>query len=479
MALEQKLEPRLQQRLVMTPALQLAIKLLQLNRMELEGVLQQEMMENPMLEEQDGLSVDGEGADDAVSQLEAEEEEPPDPEEREEFEEIDVEAYFQDYHDAPSGNPRMYEQKEGVPLENTLASEDSMEEQLLWQLELTHADGEEVEIARAIVGNLDAEGYLAASLEEIAGMGPWEPEAVERALERVQELEPPGVAARDLQECLLIQLRHLELSDDLPERIIRDHMDLVKSHRYPDIARACGVELEDIAAAMEVIQRLDPKPGHAYGSEPSQYITPDVRVTKDGDGYRVVLNEEGLPRLRISKLYRQMLRSSKDLSEEASEYLESKLRSAMWLIKSFGQRQRTIRKVSESIVKHQRDFLDEGVTELRPLVLRDVADDIEMHESTVSRVVNGKYMHTPQGIYEMRFFFHSSLGHASGDEVSSVAVKARIRRIIEEEDSSKPLSDSRIAAKLEEDGLEIARRTVAKYREEMGIPASKARKAIV
>lgn len=479
MALEQKLEPRLQQRLVMTPALQLAIKLLQLNRMELEGVLQQEMMENPMLEEQDGLSVDGEGADDAVSQLEAEEEEPPDPEEREEFEEIDVEAYFQDYHDAPSGNPRMYEQKEGVPLENTLASEDSMEEQLLWQLELTHADGEEVEIARAIVGNLDAEGYLAASLEEIAEMGPWEPEAVERALERVQELEPPGVAARDLQECLLIQLRHLELSDDLPERIVRDHMDLVKSHRYPDIARACGVELEDIAAAMEVIQRLDPKPGHAYGSEPSQYITPDVRVTKDGDGYRVVLNEEGLPRLRISKLYRQMLRSSKDLSEEASEYLESKLRAAMWLIKSFGQRQRTIRKVSESIVKHQRDFLDEGVTELRPLVLRDVADDIEMHESTVSRVVNGKYMHTPQGIYEMRFFFHSSLGHASGNEVSSVAVKERIRRIIEEEDSSKPLSDSRIAAKLEEDGLEIARRTVAKYREEMGIPASKARKAIV
>lgn len=478
MALEQKLEPRLQQRLVMTPALQLAIKLLQLNRMELEGVLRQEMMENPVLEERDGITADDE-PDDAVSQLEAEEAEPPDPEDSEEFEEIDVEAYFQDYHDAPSGNPRMSEQKEGVPLENTLASREGMEEQLLWQLELTDAEGLEVEIARAIVGNIDDEGYLAASLEEIAEMGSWEPDGVERALERVQSLDPPGVAARDLRECLLLQLSHLELSDDLPERIIRDHMDLVKSHRYPDIAKACDVELEDVAAAMEVIQRLNPKPGRAYGTEPSRYIVPDVRVVKDGDGYRVVLDEEGLPRLRISRLYRQMLRAGDELSDEASEYLESKLRAALWLIKSYGQRQRTIRKVSESIVKHQRHFLDDGITELRPLVLRDVADDIDMHESTVSRVVNGKYMHTPQGIFEMRFFFHSALGHASGDEVSSVAVKERIRRIIEAEDSSKPLSDSRIAARLEESGLEIARRTVAKYREEMGIPASKARKAIV
>jgi RNA polymerase sigma-54 factor len=214
-----------------------------------------------------------------------------------------------------------------------------------------------------------------------------------------------------------------------------------------------------------------------YATEPSRYIVPDVTVVKDGDVYRVVLNEDGLPKLRISRLYRQMLRSRDQLSKDASEFLQNKLKSALWLIKSYGQRQRTIQRVAESIVKHQEPFLENGLAELRPMVLRDVADDIEMHESTVSRVVNGKYMNTPQGIYEMKFFFHSALGHTSGSDVSSVSVKEKIRKLIAAEDAKKPLSDARVAKALKEEGLQIARRTVAKYREELGIPASKVRRA--
>jgi RNA polymerase sigma-54 factor len=353
-----------------------------------------------------------------------------------------------------------------------------MVDQLLWQLEMTDADELEMEIGEAIVGNLNTEGYLRASIEEISAMGPWPLGRVERALRRVQSLDPPGVAARDLEECLLLQLDHLDLHEDLAYRLVEEHLDLLTAHRYNDIARACGVSMDEVAHALEIIKRLNPKPGHVYATEPARYIVPDVSVIKDGNDYRVVLNDDGLPKLRISRFYRQMLRSRQELSKDAAEYLQTKLRSALWLIKSYGQRQRTIGRVAESIVKHQRSFLDHGLTQLRPMVLRDVADDIEMHESTVSRVVNGKYMHTPQGIFEMKFFFHSALGHASGSDVSSISVKQKFRKLIDSESRQKPLSDARIASELKNDGLQIARRTVAKYREEMGIPASKSRREI-
>jgi RNA polymerase sigma-54 factor len=476
MALEQKLAPRLQQRLVMTPALQLAIRLLQLNRLELEGMLQQEMVENPLLEEREqelSSSSESEAYEDGSEQAEKEE-----AQEADNLEDINFETYFQDYHDSRTGSPSMREEREGVPLENILAETPSMVDQLLWQLEMTDADELEREIGEAIIGNLNTEGYLRASIEEISAMGPWPIARVEQALRRVQSLDPPGVAARDLEECLLLQLDHLDLHDDLAYRLVDDHLDLLTAHRYHDIAKACSVSIDEVAQALEIIKRLNPKPGHVYATEPARYIVPDVSVTKDGDDYRIVLNEDGLPRLRISRFYRQMLRSQQELSKEASEYLQTKLRSALWLIKSYGQRQRTIGRVAESIVKHQRPFLDHGLAELRPMVLRDVADDIEMHESTVSRVVNGKYMHTPQGIFEMKFFFHSALGHSSGSDVSSVSVKEKIRKLIDAESPQKPLSDASIASELKDDGLQIARRTVAKYREEMGIPASKSRREI-
>lgn len=476
MALEQRLVPRLQQRLVMTPALQMAIRLLQLNKLELEDVLQEEMVENPMLEERDDPDEGVDATSEPVDEPSAEVEEVV-PEEVNSFDEINIEAYFQDYYDAQPGTPSMREHRDEVLLENTLADRPTMEEQLLWQFEMDHITGLEVEIGQAIIGNLDDEGYLTASIEELQAMGDWPSTVVEATLARVQQLDPPGIAARDLRECLLLQLEHFEATKTLAYRIVDEHLDLLKSRVHSDIARRCGVRLAEVEAAVETIQSLNPKPGAVYATESPRYIVPDVAVIKDGDVYRVVLNEDGLPKLRISRLYRQMLRSRTELSKDAQDYLQGKLKAALWLIKSYGQRQRTIQRVAESIVKHQRAFLDDGVAELRPLVLRDVADDIEMHESTVSRVVNGKYINTPQGIYEMRFFFHSALGHASGTEVSSVSVKEKIRKLIAAEDDRKPLSDARIATALKEDGLQIARRTVAKYREEVGIPASRTRRA--
>lgn len=469
MALEQKLSPKLQQKLVMTPALQLAIKLLQLNRLELEQVLQQEMVENPVLEQRDGLEMTDE----------AEEPKEADPEE-DLFEDsdIDIESYLQEYYDAPPRTANMREEGEAPPLENTVSSTSSLADHLFWQLEMSSATSREAEVGCAVIGNLDEDGYLRASLEEVAELGDFSAEDVEAVLPQVQALDPPGIAARDLRECLLLQLEHLGVDDGLPARIVRDHLPLVIRHKFKEIARNCDADLEGVAEALETIRHLQPRPGQTYATDTTAYIIPDVTVVKDGDGYRVMLNDDGLPKLRVSRLYRKMIRAGEKLDADAKDYLQEKMRSALWLIKSFGQRQRTILKVAESIVGHQRAFLDRGLSELRPMVLKDVAEDIEMHESTVSRVVNGKYMDTPRGIYEMRFFFHSSLGHESGDEVSSVLVKERLRRIVDEEDSRKPLSDAAIAGKLKADGLQIARRTVAKYREELGIPASKGRKTI-
>ena len=372
----------------------------------------------------------------------------------------------------------MRETPEGATFESMLSASPTLTDHLLWQLEMSDLDEEEFQVCQAIVGNLDPDGYLRAATEEVAAMGDWQPLQVERCIGIVQQLDPPGVAARDLRECLFLQLEQLGVQDQLPGVIVCRYLDELTAHRFREIARATATTLEEVSAAVSVIRTLNPRPGQAYSSDSPRYIVPDVFVHKDGDAYVVTVNDDGLPKLRVSRTYRRMLRKGAGLPKDASDYLHEKLRSALWLIRSYGQRQQTIRKVAESIVARQRAFLEHGVSALRPMVLRDVAEDIGMHESTVSRVVNGKYMHTPQGIFEMRFFFHSGLGHASGSEVSSVAVKDRIRRLVEEEDPRRPLSDAAIAKQLGEGGLRIARRTVAKYREELGIPASKMRRRI-
>jgi len=473
LAIQQKLglSAKLSHRLILTPSLQQAIKLLPLTTLELAEVLDQEVMENPLLEEvpvQETLSAE------ELAQQEAKEEaeRPEDP-----LKDIDIEKFFEDYFDdGRRGKPS--EVPEAPPIENTLTESPDLYDHLLWQLHMTVSDELTMEIGDAIIQNLDEDGLLRVSLEDVANLGPYPMAEVERSLSVVQSLDPAGVAARSLTECLRIQLRMLGLEGSPADVMVRDHLKQLQSHQYPEISRQMGLTSEEVAHHLEIIRGLDPRPGNRYSPERSAYILPDVFVMKEGDEYKIVLNDDGLPKLRISPTYRRMLDEKKGNTEETRAYVKDKLRSALWLLKSVDQRQRTIYKVSESIVRYQRAFLDHGISHLRPLVLRDVASDIGMHESTVSRVVANKYMHTPRGVFELRFFFHSGITSSMGEAVSSVTIKQRIRKMIEEEDATRPLSDSRIADILGKEGLPLARRTVAKYREELRIPPSNLRKTV-
>jgi RNA polymerase sigma-54 factor len=466
------LSQRLSQRLILTPSLQQAIKLLPLTTLELAEVLEAEVMENPLLEEvplEETKTLE-------ENQQEAQEDKA---KQEDPLKEIEIEKFFEDYFDdGAERRSRPSEVPEMPPIENTLTESPDLYDHLTWQLHMTTSDHLINEIGEAIIQNLDGDGMLRASLEEIANMGPYPVEEVEKALAVVQALDPPGVAARSLTECLRLQLKHLGMEGSPADVMVRDHMKQLQSHQWPEIGRQMGLSPEEVSHHWEVIKRLDPRPGNRYSPDRSAYILPDVYVYKEGDEYKIVLNDDGLPKLRISPTYRRMLDHKEAGSEETRNYVKDKLRSALWLLKSVDQRQRTIYKVAESIVRHQRAFLDHGITHLRPLVLRDVANDIGMHESTVSRVVANKYMHTPRGVYEMRYFFHSGITSSGGEAISSVTIKDKIRKMIDDEDSAHPLSDSRIAELLEQDGLPLARRTVAKYREELRIPPSNLRKAV-
>jgi RNA polymerase sigma-54 factor len=472
MAIQQKLHTKLVQKLILTPSLQQAIKLLPMSTLELAELLNQEMVENPMLEE-----VPTEELQPAEQPAEKPET-PATTSKTDAWEDADYEYFFGDYLDDGYRPRTPQEVKELPPIENTLSTAASLADHLRWQLSLQTDDDSVKAIGDAIVGNLDDDGYLVASVEEIAQMAEWPVAEVERALQHVQTFDPIGVAARDLQECLTLQLRYLGLGGTITERIVTDHLKLLQNHQVPEIARRLGVTVDELKEHIEIIRNLDPKPGSRYNPNQSQYVIPDVYVAKVEDQYVAMLNEEGLPQLRISPVYRRLLDKGGDNTDETRAYVKDKFRSALWLIKSVDQRQKTIHKVATSIINFQREFLDFGIEHLRPLVLRDVANDIGMHESTVSRVVNNKYMHTPQGVFEMKFFFHSGISSSYGDSVSSVTIKQRIRKIIENEDPRKPLSDSKIVSILQKEGLMLARRTIAKYREELKIPTSNQRKLL-
>jgi RNA polymerase sigma-54 factor len=469
MAMQQKLglQTRLSQRLILTPSLQQAIKLLPLTTLELAEVLEQEVMENPLLEETP--------QQDTAANEEPEEVKPekPDP-----LKDIDIERFFEGFSDENEWRPpRGGDERELPPLENTLTSPPDLYDHLMWQLRMTSGlDPALVDVAESIIQNLDEDGLLRAELELISQLGPYPLEAVQEALRIVQGFDPPGVAARDLQECMRLQLKQLGLEDSPADLLVRDFLKQLQAHQYAEICRQTNLTADDLTQQLEVIKHLDPKPGLRYSPGRSQYVMPDVSVVKEGEDYRVVLNDDGLPRLRISPTYRRMLDHKEPGTEETRNYVRDKMRSALWLLKSVDQRQRTIYKVTESIVRHQRGFFDNGIQDLRPLVLRDVANDIGMHESTVSRVVANKYVHTPRGVYALRFFFHSGITSSMGEAISSVTIKGRIRKMIEGEDAAHPLSDSRIAEVLAGTGLPLARRTVAKYREELRIPPSNLRK---
>ena len=483
MALEQKLHLKLSQKLIMTPSLQQAIKLLQLSKLELQEVLNQELLENPLLDEStEEAKPEETQAEETKAENEAEDAkkvETKDEKEKDSFEEIDYDAYFQDYIEY-GYNPRgMGEEHEEFPIENTLTRPPNLADHLTWQLSMSDASPRTKEIAQFIIGNIDEDGYLRANDEEIASSGGYATEEVQEAVRAVQSLDPIGVGARDLRECLLLQLRFLEVDAPLVEVIIRDHWDEFMQRKFIPLAKTLGIDLKELEGLVEIIKHLDPKPGRKYSNERAIYVEPDVYVHKVGDEYVIVLNEDGMPKLRINSGYRSMLNSMDSKQDgETVNYIKDKIRSAVWLIKSLDQRQRTIYKVAESIVKHQREFLEKGIDYLRPLVLRDVADDIQMHESTVSRVVSNKYMHTPRGLFLMKYFFHSGIDSDTGEDISSLTVKKKIQSYIDSEDPRKPLSDSKIMKILNDEGINIARRTVAKYRDELNIPSSTDRKQI-
>jgi len=475
MAIQQKLHTKLVQKLILTPSLQQAIKLLPMSTLELADLLNQEMVENPLLEE-----VPTEELQPAEQQQQQEKPADQQPADKgDPWDDADYEYFFGDYLDDGYRSRTPSEVKELPPIENTLSTAASLSDHLLWQLDLQTNDDRLKEIGRAIIGNLDDDGYLVASVEEIAAMGEWPVADVERALQHVQTFDPIGVAARDLQECLWLQIRHLGLEGTPTEKIVTEHLRLLQNHQVPEIARKLGVTIDDLKEHIEIIRNLDPKPGSRYNPTQSQYVIPDVYIIKVEDQYVAVLNEDGLPQMRISPVYRRLLdKGAAENNDETRAYVKDKFRSALWLIKSVEQRQKTIHKVANSIINFQRDFLDHGIEHLRPLVLRDVANDIGMHESTVSRVVTNKYMHTPQGVFEMKYFFHSGISSSYGESVSSVTIKQRIRKIIDNEDPRKPLSDSKIVSILQREGLVLARRTIAKYREELKIPTSNQRKVL-
>jgi RNA polymerase sigma-54 factor len=468
----------------MTPSLQQAIKLLQLSKLELQEVLNQELLENPLLEESaEEVKAEEVAEAEAQEKKEAEGEAKPleaaKEKEKDSFEEIDYDAYFQDYIEY-GYNPRgMGEEHEEFPIENTLTRPPNLTDHLTWQLSMSDASPLIKEIGAFIIGNIDEDGYLRATNEEIAAAGNWDLKDVDTAVAAVQSLDPIGVGARDLRECLLLQLAFLEIENPLVEIIIRDHWDMFMQRHFVQLAKILGIDMKSLEGIVEVIKHLDPKPGRKYSNERAIYVEPDVYVHKVGDEYVIVLNEDGMPKLRINGSYRSMLNSMDSKQDgETVNYIKDKIRSAVWLIKSLDQRQRTIYKVAESIIKHQREFLEKGIDFLRPLVLRDVADDIQMHESTVSRVVSNKYMHTPRGLFLMKYFFHSGIDSDTGEDISSLTVKKKIQSYIQAEDPRKPLSDSKIMKILNDEGINIARRTVAKYRDELNIPSSTDRKQI-
>ncbi len=476
MAFDTRLRMLQTQRMIMTPMLQQAISLLQLSRLELVQELRQQMEQNPVLEEalEDGaepqLSQEQEGPEAERSEAEQAEK---DREDR--IDEFDWESYLQDASDYRPQIPR--EEIERLDAEVHLTKPRSLMDHLLFQLHLSTSDPDILRLSTLLIGNLDESGYLKDPLESLGAAAGVEPPQVETALRLVQSFEPTGVGARDLRECLLLQLEGRPDQHPLAKELIRNHLGELEGRQWEKLAVKLGVPVREIQEAVGYITSLEPKPGRTFGTEDPRYITPDVYIVKVDDRFVVVLNDEGLPRLRVSPYYRAILANKTGNGREVREYLEGRMRSALWLIRSIEQRQRTMYKVAESLVKFQRKFLEEGIAALRPLTLKEVAEDISMHESTVSRVTTNKYIHTPQGLFELKYFFHRGVPATSGDAVSSLKVKDLIHKLLTVEDSGRPLSDQKIVEILRrEHGVEIARRTVAKYRSQLKIPSSSRRK---
>lgn len=536
-----KLTTNLSQRLVLTPQLRQRIEMLQMTSVELSDLIQQQMLENPVLEEVEGQtekreleekildhhsggqndfeatayeggapemngasangageSAPGEAAAESFEPFGGEEassasdsfeadasgggeddvekvEEPP----RDSFEEIDFGREFQEYLD-PGYKTQEFEYKEDVPtFEQFLTRPPSLAEHLAWQLHMSHVEGALCQIAEGVIGNLDGNGRLNATNEEIAGLGGWPIEQVEEARQCVLRLDPVGCGARDVRECLLVQLEVRGDNDTLAARLIGEHpLAELQQHKLPQLSKQTGIGVEALVAELERIRTLDPYPGRRYSSDEPILIAPEVFIEKIDDDYVIYFADDGSPRLRVSHSYQQMLKRD-DTSKETRDFIKEKMRSAVDLLRNIEHRRQTIYRVVECIVSRQHEFLDKGVQRIKPMMLKDIAEDTGMHLSTVSRVVNRKYAHTPQGVIELRRFFTEGMLNEDGEEVSTRIIKLKIKKLIEEEDSHNPITDDQVVKILAKDGIRLSRRTVAKYRDQMEIPGSRERRAVV
>ena len=536
-----KLTTSLSQRLVLTPQLRQRIEMLQMTTLELSDLIQQQILENPVLEEVatqeearelaekilDHLASSDAGATPDPPQLEASEPELGSPSSngsgdaegvaatyaegegesgdvesmaaeglsedsvgdelvgdeaaRDAFEEIDFGREFQDYLD-PGYKTQEIEYKEDAPtFEQFLTRAPSLSDHLEWQLHMSPIEGDVCEAAISVIGNLDADGRLNATNEEIAAMGGWTEEIVEAARQSVMHLDPIGCGARDVRECLLVQLEVRGESDRLAAKLISEHLSDLQQHKLPHLAKQIGNDVDTLLNELQFIRTLDPYPGRRYSSEEPILISPEIYIEKldeDDEDYVIYFSDDGSPRLRVSQQYQQMLGKS-DVSNETKSFIREKMRSAVDLLRNIEHRRQTIYKVVESIVHRQKDFLDKGVQYIKPMMLKDIAEDIGMHLSTVSRVVNRKYAHTPQGVIELRRFFTEGMMNEDGEEVSTRIIKLKIKKLIEEEDSHSPITDDQVVKILIKDGIKLSRRTVAKYRDQMSIPGSRERRAVV
>ncbi len=507
MAFELKQSLKLSQQLVMTPQLQQAIKLLQLNRLELQEVITQELMENPILEEVAETTDNPEGlealdrsassdptVDAPTGEVATGDEFMQRKDEPEKLlngkEEIDWESYIEDLNSGPQLTSSRMNTEDLPSFENILTKSTSLEEHLFWQLNLSGFTDEEKKLGELVIGNLTDEGYLTVPIEEIAKEANFDLEDACEVLRMMQRFDPIGVCAQNLRECLMAQAEFMTPRNELVETIISNHLSDLEKKNYQSIAKTLGITMNEVIEATKIILELEPKPGRSFvPTDNTQYITPDIYVYKVGPDYVISLNEDGMPKLRISSYYKSVLNNAKREAPTATgekaagtmtkDYIQEKLRSAVWLIRSIHNRQKTIYKVTESIVKHQKDFFEKGVSVLKPMILKDVANDIGMHESTVSRVTTNKFVHTPVGTFELKYFFNSSISSSNGSaDVASEAVKDKIRQLVSKEDPARPLSDQRIVELLTGENIDIARRTVAKYREMLGILSSSKRKKV-
>lgn len=458
--LQPKLGLKLQTKLVLTPALLQLTRLLALNQLELRELLTEELAANPVLEELGGPEELPDAYPEPTSTA---------------LEEFDPQALLAHYLLPGDGSFREREIPESPDYERFVAAPQRLADYLHWQLGVSAADAREREVAELIIGSLDEDGYLRTSLEELAAASGYTVEELERALRLVQSFDPPGIAARNPRECLLLQLEALGPDQQLARRIVADHLELLQDHRLRELARALGCSLEEVESAVEVIRHLDPYPGLRCQGEPPRLVVPDVFFRKSGSQWRVEPNDDVLPQFRISPLYRRLVETA-EAEREVRSYIRERLAAALQLLRNLEHRKHIILQVCEVIIERQQECLEHGFDFLRPMMIKEVAEQIGVHPATVSRAVANKYAHTPHGVFELRAFFSEAVKGPQGHQVSLATLKRRVRKMIEEEDRHHPLTDEQIARRLAEEGIQVTRRTVAKYREDLGIPSTHRRR---